>query len=501
MSPKSIWNYDPNFSRNLSKELDSITVPWIISSLLNARQFSSAAQHLNERRKFLDNLLVQIIIDTNRICYDLTKSSWWIKDVHNYIDLIVSNLTSIKNSLTLISWELHEIHIRAKVPLLQIEKAQLELKESMPEVNEIENLISEMVNEILFIGSQMEWIHGKLKITDSTNCSNVLLDDNSSNNISKIISPKSATTTLENDLIALDVKIKLLEILVNKWASKFWNIKSIINNASIFFDLAYSSIFQVSSLSSKTSFEINSICREIDLVVSWFSNSVNKLCKSDEQLDKVLQILELLTKHAHESWIETPESKFFDIVNSTSNEICKIFNDWLAKWEISETDLFPQNFVWIDWTNPRQYNTKLADFTDNKLRKLLEKVKSSNSRIAYVVPILNIEWQDPHTWDILFWYIPTHNDSVSIPPILYPTLQAQIDRNIATSRNRKFYNDRVGKISSQNPKDETLLQIYLRDIWMEWWSPIYDFSCPINVKIGSKRRHWWSVRIWVTMKK
>ncbi|MFB0965332.1 MAG: methyl-accepting chemotaxis protein [Patescibacteria group bacterium] len=517
---------------SIASKIADREAPGLVASVLQAKGFASVARILYGRKEFLDGILRKVLSDANRLCFELAGGVSGMREVRRSFDTRSADLASIENALSLVSREFHEVAESAKDPLVKIEQAQAQLNDSMVEIEEIEHLIRSLVDGVLSVGGEMGRFKDSLKRIEgnSDQIKGVAMQTNllalnaaieaarageagrgfavvadevrklagQSNQLAK--DSETVTGQLEDDFSKLADKTAALEKSAAGSSEKLGKICTIFMSAQQAFASAKASISHVAELSAKSSKELDAICDDIRALVSGFSDSMNRLSAADSKFDNVLRVLERLTANAYESGIETPETAYLRKAVELGKEMSVLFSDALKSGSVSERDLFPNSFAWIKGTNPRQYDSTLANFTDRTLRNLIERAKSSDSRIAYAIPAYDFEWTDPDTKQRLSGYVPTHMDAVSKRPTLNPTTPEQIAANMKTSRNRMFFSDRVGKGGPANSSGHPLVQIYLRDMGKDGWVPMYDFSFPIEVDVGGRKRHWGCVRIGVAMK-
>ncbi len=133
-------------------------------------------------------------------------------------------------------------------------------------------------------------------------------------------------------------------------------------------------------------------------------------------------------------------------------------------------NVFDQNYQPIPGTDPLKYQTCYDDAFAGQVQKLLDGLLQELKGCSYVLCV------DANG------YAPTHNGIYS------QSLTGDYETDLANSRDKRLFNDKVGLKSAQNTKP-VLLHSYLRDTG----EVLAEFALPI--KIDGK--HWGAVRIGV----
>jgi methyl-accepting chemotaxis protein len=165
---------------------------------------------------------------------------------------------------------------------------------------------------------------------------------------------------------------------------------------------------------------------------------------------------------------ENKHDAVWRIADRVSKQVGKAFEQAIATGQLSEDDVFDQNYLPIPGTNPPKYHTKFDYFTDSALPSLQEPALNELDQLVFVIAT-----------DVN-GYVPTHNIQFSQTP----TGRYEVD--LAKSRSKRIFNDRVGKRCGSHT-EELLLQTYKRDTG----EVMHDLSVPVFV--GGK--HWGGVRI------
>ncbi len=166
------------------------------------------------------------------------------------------------------------------------------------------------------------------------------------------------------------------------------------------------------------------------------------------------------------------ENRFKDLLAKTRSEIERAFSAGLASGQISEQDLFDQDYQPIAGTNPQQVETRSLAFLERVLPSIQEPVLSVDAAIVFCAAV------DRNG------YLPVHNARFSKPQGADP------DWNSANCRNRRIFEDRTGLSAARNTRDY-LVQTYARDMGGNRVDFMRDMSTPIHVN----GRHWGGLRL------
>jgi methyl-accepting chemotaxis protein len=201
------------------------------------------------------------------------------------------------------------------------------------------------------------------------------------------------------------------------------------------------------------------------------------LGQANQRIQRLIEATERLLGATAEAGETTLDSPFIERAMETAKTISKLFEESVAKGAISEADLFDRNYKWIDGTEPKKYLTKYTEFADRVLPNIQEAIVEWDKRVAFAAAL-------DHNG-----YLPTHNRKFSNPP-----RAGDVAWNMANSRNRWIYNDRVGLNCGRNTKP-FLMQIYRRNMGGGKFMMTKDVSAPIFVN----GKHWGGFRIVYTM--
>ncbi|MEO9460043.1 MAG: methyl-accepting chemotaxis protein [Lentilitoribacter sp.] len=243
---------------------------------------------------------------------------------------------------------------------------------------------------------------------------------------------------------------------------------------------------------------------EVDNLVTSVSNMADPLAANNEACVRVLNDLRIIDKSSNENFnqLKATSGKFDDLVSFTedmvllleesgvetedtpiirdcienANVVAKIFEDAVASGRLSMDDLFDEQYIKIQGSNPEQVMTRFTAFTDANLVQLQEAFKNTHERVAFCAAV------DRNG------YLPTHNLIYSQPQGDDPTW------NAGNCRNRRIFNDRTGLAAGQNT-NPFVMQTYRRDMGGGNFVMMKDLSAPIFVN----GRHWGGLRAGVSV--
>jgi methyl-accepting chemotaxis protein len=170
--------------------------------------------------------------------------------------------------------------------------------------------------------------------------------------------------------------------------------------------------------------------------------------------------------------IRTENNEFIERAIAAAGRIGAMLEEALTRGDIAEADLFDNNYVPIQGTDPVQYRTRSVDVLEKALPAIQEPLLASDPRMVFCVAI------DRNG------YIPAHNAAYSEP-------QRPGDPvwNAAHSRNRRIFDDRAG-LSAGRVVRPYLLQNYPRDMGNGIIVTMQEIDAPIRVR----GKHWGGIR-------
>jgi methyl-accepting chemotaxis protein len=200
--------------------------------------------------------------------------------------------------------------------------------------------------------------------------------------------------------------------------------------------------------------------------------SSKDLKAADDRVEGVLESSEKLIQTIADSGIETADAVLVPVVIDTAKRITQVFEDAIAKGDITLEQLFDENYREIPGTDPKQYMTDYVEFTDRVLPPIQDPIQKIDPRVVFCVA-----WAKGG-------YLPTHNPNYRQKQGKDPVW------NGANCRNRRIFNDRAVKKVGLNTKP-FMLQTYRRDMGGGNFVLMKDLSSPIFVR----GRHWGAFRM------
>jgi len=189
--------------------------------------------------------------------------------------------------------------------------------------------------------------------------------------------------------------------------------------------------------------------------------------------DRFLRMSEDLVEQIAESGVEVDDMPFIRAAQQAADEIAALLEAALRDGQISQADLFDENYRPIDGTSPQQHTTRFCQLTDRLFPAVQERTLGFSDKVVFAIAA------DRNG------YIATHNRK-------YCQAQRPGDAvwNAANSRYRRIFNDRTGLASARNTRP-FLLQTYRRDMGGGRFVLLKEAAAPITVA----GRHWGGLRL------
>ncbi len=214
--------------------------------------------------------------------------------------------------------------------------------------------------------------------------------------------------------------------------------------------------------------EVGLISESIASVNTQLKTTEGRVTSVADDADALSKLAENIQQSSMEFDQGSFHSQVNDIAQNTVKRIAEIFERAIENGRISQFELFDQNYLPIEATNPQKYHTKFDKFTDEVLPELQEPIVEKYSAILYAGAV------DTNG------YFPTHNKIYSQP------LTGNYEVDIINNRTKRIFDDPTGSRcgSHTNP---FLVQTYKRDTG----EVMHDLSAPIMVN----GKHWGGFRI------
>ncbi len=152
--------------------------------------------------------------------------------------------------------------------------------------------------------------------------------------------------------------------------------------------------------------------------------------------------------------------------------LTRIFEQAVARGEVSLDDLFDTAYVDIAGSDPVQYRTKYLDWADGALPPFQETFLAKEPQLVFCAVV------DRNG------FLPVHNKIYS-----HPQRPGDLAWNTANSRNRRIFNDPAGLAAARNVRSY-LVQSYARDMGNGQTVMMREIDVPIRVR----GRHWGGFR-------
>ncbi|SDP58625.1 methyl-accepting chemotaxis protein [Filomicrobium insigne] len=210
----------------------------------------------------------------------------------------------------------------------------------------------------------------------------------------------------------------------------------------------------------------------IDGLATVFEKTGQNLVRTKQRMTDLQISTEALVETTIDCGIETADSRFATETQRVAAQISEILSQAVNSGTLDHSTVFDRSYQAIAGTNPEQFRTRYLDFFDHTLQPIFDRALSFDPRCVFCAAI------DENG------YLPTHNSKFSRPQGDDPV------ENAARSRNRRFFNDRVGLGAGRNQKP-CLVQTYQRDMGGGHFAAMVDLSSPIYVN----GKHWGGLRL------
>jgi methyl-accepting chemotaxis protein len=156
----------------------------------------------------------------------------------------------------------------------------------------------------------------------------------------------------------------------------------------------------------------------------------------------------------------------------TANQVSRALEGLVEQGRLTQEDLFDNDYVAIEGTNPVQHRTRFLSALEDVLPAIQEPLLASDPRMIFCAAV------DRNG------YLPVHNRKYSLPQRPGETVW-----NTANSRNRRIFDDRAGLAAGRNVRPY-IIQVYPRDMGNGVTIIMREIDAPIRV-FG---KHWGGFR-------
>jgi methyl-accepting chemotaxis protein len=170
--------------------------------------------------------------------------------------------------------------------------------------------------------------------------------------------------------------------------------------------------------------------------------------------------------------IRSENQVFIERAMATAATISALFENAISRGRITQEDLFDNDYVPIEGTNPLQHRTRFLNWLETVLPPIQEPLRASDERLIFCAAV------DRNA------YLPVHNAIYS-----RPQRPGDVVWNTANSRNRRIFDDRAGLAASRNTRP-FLIQTYPRDMGDGVTIMMQEIDAPIRVN----GKHWGGFR-------
>jgi methyl-accepting chemotaxis protein len=222
----------------------------------------------------------------------------------------------------------------------------------------------------------------------------------------------------------------------------------------------------------QSSIEFQTSSTQIDTSIGDVTQALANLSDRGTTLSKQAGKLSLGAEGVFRELDVVPHDNFFSKLlseaRSAAQNIGDLFAEQVKNGQISEPDLFSQNYRPIANTNPTKFSTPFDSLTDRLLPTIQEPILERHQDVLYAGAVDRKG------------YFPTHNKRYSHP------LTGDYERDLVNNRTKRIFDDATGGRCGAHT-ESFLLQTYKRDTG----DVLHDLSVPIYVN----GKHWGGFRI------
>ncbi len=176
--------------------------------------------------------------------------------------------------------------------------------------------------------------------------------------------------------------------------------------------------------------------------------------------------------HAKLDAIRQENKEFIDRATQAGTRVSQAFEKAVSDGLLTREDLFDNQYVPIEGTNPQQFRTRFLDALERVLPAIQEPLLASDKRMFFAAAV------DRNA------YLAVHNKIYS-----QPQRPGDVTWNTANCRNRRIFDDRAGLSAARNVRPY-LIQNYPRDMGGGVTVVMREIDVPVRV-FG---KHWGGFR-------
>jgi methyl-accepting chemotaxis protein len=290
---------------------------------------------------------------------------------------------------------------------------------------------------------------------------------------------EQATAQIETTLASLTAQADLLLVEGSASAQRAERVKDGTRAIGAAVGVAGEALAELNRETGQIALQTDQIeqqCGELEAqvleLVTGVDQSSANFMQARDRLGSLLSVSETLIELTAETGIETPDTPFIKAAVAAARQIGGMFEQAVARGEVTLEALFDRHYQPIAGTDPPQFTTRYTALADSLLPPVIEPMLALDPHVVFCAAV---DQQG---------YLPTHNQKFAQPQSDDPAW------NAGNCRNRRIFNDRTGLAAATHQKP-FLLQTYRRDMGGGRHTLMKDVSAPIIV--GG--RHWGGLRL------
>jgi methyl-accepting chemotaxis protein len=216
-----------------------------------------------------------------------------------------------------------------------------------------------------------------------------------------------------------------------------------------------------------------SACEQMADTMNEVRDVAHEVARNSAETEGSINELKALTEELKELMEEEIRAKGKGEAVNGARFVEKLLQEALASGELTDEDLFDENYLPIPGTDPQKYRTRYDSFTDRTVLSMQDAVLEKDYQCIYAVLV------DRNG------YNPTHNSRYQQP------LTGDTEKDRVANRAKRIFNAPVELAAARNSNEPQLIQVYYRDTGEKLW----DISAPVFVN----GRHWGAFRVGYAM--